>query len=335
MNLKVNLKKDSYQIIIKRGALDNVKKLLSLDRKVLIVTDDGVPKEYAEKIAKASKYSKIITIKSGEESKNIENYKLLLSAMLENSFTRKDAVVAVGGGVIGDLAGFVASSYMRGVDFYNIPTTFLSQVDSSIGGKVAIDFDGYKNAVGAFYQPKKVIIDPDTLKTLSLRQLYNGVVESIKMALTFDKKLFVLLCDQQNLNDNLEEIIIRSLKIKKRVVEKDVKDKRLRKVLNFGHTIGHAIESLYIGQLLHGECVALGMLCFINDKDRQKLEEVLIKYQQKTKVDANIEKITSIIKHDKKANDSTITVVKVPTIGKFTLEELSIDEISKHVGEIL
>ena len=335
MNLKVNLKKDSYQIIIKRGALDNVKKLLSLDRKVLIVTDDGVPKEYAEKIAKASKYSKIITIKSGEESKNIENYKLLLSAMLENSFTRKDAVVAVGGGVIGDLAGFVASSYMRGVDFYNIPTTFLSQVDSSIGGKVAIDFDGYKNAVGAFYQPKKVIIDPDTLKTLSLRQLYNGVVESIKMALTFDKKLFVLLCDQQNLNDNLEEIIIRSLKIKKRVVEKDVKEKRLRKVLNFGHTIGHAIESLYIGQLLHGECVALGMLCFINDKDRQKLEEVLIKYQQKTKVDANIEKITSIIKHDKKANDSTITVVKVPTIGKFTLEELSIDEISKHVGEIL
>ena len=335
MNLKVNLKKDSYQIIIKRGALDNVKKLLSLDRKVLIVTDDGVPKEYAEKIAKASKYSKIITIKSGEESKNIENYKLLLSAMLENSFTRKDAVVAVGGGVIGDLAGFVASSYMRGVDFYNIPTTFLSQVDSSIGGKVAIDFDGYKNAVGAFYQPKKVIIDPDTLKTLSLRQLYNGVVESIKMALTFDKKLFVLLCDQQNLNDNLEEIIIRSLKIKKRVVEKDVKEKRLRKVLNFGHTIGHAIESLYIGHLLHGECVALGMLCFINDKDRQKLEEVLIKYQQKTKVDANIEKITSIIKHDKKANDSTITVVKVPTIGKFTLEELSIDEISKHVGEIL
>ena len=169
MIIPVNLGEQSYNIILKRGALNNASDYLRLDRRVLIVTDSGVPREYSEAIKAQTKDAIIYTIKQGEESKNIHNYMELLRVLAKEKFTRTDCVVAVGGGVCGDLAGFVASTYMRGIDFYNVPTTLLSQVDSSIGGKVAIDFEGIKNIVGAFYQPKAVLIDPCVLKTLDKR----------------------------------------------------------------------------------------------------------------------------------------------------------------------
>jgi 3-dehydroquinate synthase len=179
-------------------------------------------------------------IPQGEKNKNFETYKFLLEVLSENEFTRNDCIVAVGGGVVGDISGFTASTYMRGIDFYNIPTTLLSQVDSSIGGKTAIDFYGYKNTVGAFYQPKAVVIDPDVLKTLPKRQLNNGLCESIKMAATSDKELFNLI-KNGGAYDNIETVIEKSLKIKKAVVENDEKEVGLRRVLNFGHTVGHAV----------------------------------------------------------------------------------------------
>ena len=172
MIIPVKTQTGGYDIVLKRGALFELKEYLNLNRKVLIVTDSGVPKEYSQAAAKQCLEPFIVTINEGEASKCFDNYKLLLARMVELGFTRSDAVLAVGGGVVGDLAGFVASSFMRGVDFYNIPTTVLSQVDSSVGGKVAIDFEGYKNIVGAFYPPKAVIIDPETLKTLPLRQSF-------------------------------------------------------------------------------------------------------------------------------------------------------------------
>ena len=166
MVLNMELGENSYDILVMRGALSYVGKYFKLDRKVLILTDSGVPREYAQAVLDASKCGYIYTIPEGEASKSFENYKNILSFMAENSFTRTDCVVSVGGGVVGDLGGFVASTYMRGIDFYNVPTTLLSQLDSSIGGKVAIDLGIIKNIVGAFYQPKMVLIDPDTLKTL-------------------------------------------------------------------------------------------------------------------------------------------------------------------------
>ena len=183
MIIRMDLGENGYDIVVERNALNKIGEYINLNRRVLIVTDDGVPKTYAETVAKQCKTAVVCSVKSGEESKSLETFGALLKSMLDNGFSRKDCVVAVGGGVVGDLAGFVSSAYMRGVDFYNIPTTLLSQIDSSIGGKTAINFGGVKNIVGAFYQPKKVVIDAQLLKTLEPRQLSNGLAEAVKCRL--------------------------------------------------------------------------------------------------------------------------------------------------------
>ena len=187
--IHLNLEKDSYDIILGCGVLSSAEEYLNLNRKTLILTDNGVPSQYARTITNKCREAFVYTIEQGEESKKLSNFEKILSFMAQNRFTRTDCVVAVGGGVVGDLAGFVAASYMRGIDFYNVPTTLLSQVDSSIGGKVAIDLGGYKNIVGAFYQPKCVLIDPEVLLTLDIRQIRAGLVEALKMATTNDEKL--------------------------------------------------------------------------------------------------------------------------------------------------
>ena len=247
--------------------------------------------------------------------------------MLDKSFTRGDCVVAVGGGVVGDLSGFAASCYMRGVDFYNIPTTLLSQVDSSIGGKTAIDFGGVKNIVGAFYQPKKVIIDPEVLETLSRRQLMAGLAEAIKMAATNDAELFELIENSADLTTDLPQIIYRALMIKKSVVEQDPRETGLRKVLNFGHTIGHAVESFSAGKLLHGECVALGMIPMSGDNAAARIKSVLEKYGLPSKIGQSAEELMPFLKHDKKMASDGIAAVIVDEIGSFRLCRMSADEI--------
>ena len=206
MIIPVKTSVGSYEIIIENGILSNVSKHLKLERKVLIVTDSGVPEIYSKTIAAQCQSSYIVTFEQGEKSKNIKTFEYVLSKLVEFGFTRSDCVVAVGGGVVGDISGFVASCYMRGIDFYNIPTTVLSQVDSSVGGKTAIDFMGLKNIVGAFYPPKAVIIDPETLKTLPKRQISNGLAEALKMSITNDKALFELF-ENKDVEKNLEEII--------------------------------------------------------------------------------------------------------------------------------
>ena len=190
--LHLDLGERGYDINIGRGLLARAGELFALDRKVFIVTDSGVPKEYAKAIAELSKEAKIVTVTEGEGSKSPETFAYLCQEMLDFGMTRTDCAVAVGGGVVGDLTGFAAASFMRGIDFYNVPTTVLSMVDSSIGGKTAINLGGVKNIVGAFHQPRGVLIHPDTLKTLPDRQLSNGLAEAVKMALISDKELFEL-----------------------------------------------------------------------------------------------------------------------------------------------
>ena len=193
MILPIRLGERSYDVVIERGAISRAGELLNLNRRVLILTDSGVPRQYAETVAGAAKAPTVLTVPAGEGSKSMEGLSGVLSAMFRAGMTRGDCVVAVGGGVCGDLAGFAASVYMRGVDFYNVPTTLLAQVDSSIGGKTAINFEGVKNIVGAFWQPKRVLIDPDTLATLDRRQTVAGLCEAIKMAFTSDADLFRLI----------------------------------------------------------------------------------------------------------------------------------------------
>ena len=335
MIIPMNLGKESYPIHLERGALQKAGELFDLDRKVLIVTDSGVPIQYAETIASCAQQLYIEVFPQGEQNKNINTYQKLLSRLVEEGFTRTDCVVAVGGGVCGDMAGFAAASYMRGIDFYNIPTTILSQVDSSIGGKVAIDFQGYKNIVGAFYQPKGVLIDPEVLKTLPPRQIANGLAESVKMAATFDEALFALFEREEPL-DHLEKIIEKSLLIKRDVVEKDAKEQGLRRVLNFGHTVGHAIESVCeLSELYHGECVALGMLVMAEEEPKARIKRVLEKLHLPISYEFDKNKVIKAMAMDKKMAGGMITVVTVPKIGSFEMEKISYQQLKERMEAVL
>ena len=336
MTIHMNLGENSYDIIVERGVLTKANQHLNLNRRVLIVTDSGVPAEYAETIAAQCKDGVICTVEQGENSKSLTGFEKLLQTMLDRGFSRKDCVVAVGGGVVGDLSGFAASAYMRGIDFYNIPTTLLSQIDSSIGGKTAINFGSVKNIVGAFYQPKKVLIDPDLLKTLPCRQISNGLAEAVKMALTSDQELFDIF-ENKDIEKHLDEIIIRSLNIKKNVVEQDEKETGLRKILNFGHTVGHGIESSEgMQELYHGECVALGMIPMCGEKIRPRVVAVLKKCNLWRTLAYDWEKITEAAFHDKKADGNTVTVTTVNEAGSFemkTMKCLDVIETAKKVLE--
>ncbi len=317
-----------YDIVIKRGVLNNLKEYLNLDRKVLVVTDSGVPEIYAKTVAAQCKKGYIYTFPQGEESKNFDTYQSILKQMVENGFTRSDCVVAVGGGVVGDMAGFAAASFMRGVDFYNIPTTVLSQVDSSIGGKVAIDFCGVKNIVGAFYPPKAVIIDADTLKTLPKRQISNGLCEALKMAATFDSEFFAHFETEEL---NIDYIIEQSLRLKKAVVEEDEKEQGKRRVLNFGHTVGHAIESVNLGKLYHGECVGLGMLYLCSDKVKPRIEKALQRLDLPISCEIDADQIIEFISHDKKKSGDSISVIWVSEIGSFEIKKMNLTELKEVI----
>ena len=333
MVISVSLGAQSYPILLEAGALARAGQHLSLARRVLVVTDSGVPQEYARTVACACRQARICTLPAGENSKNMDNYQRLLREMLALGMDRGDCVAAVGGGMAGDLAGFAAATYMRGVDFYNVPTTLLAQVDSSVGGKTAIDMDGVKNIVGAFHQPRAVLIDTDTLRSLPPRQMAAGLAESVKMAVTCDAALLALIENSVDLTADLPEIIARSLAIKARVVEQDPTEQGLRRVLNFGHTIGHAIESCAGGELLHGECVALGMLPMIESKALQKrVRGVYRRLGLPTRTAYDKEKVLAEMLHDKKAQDGQITIIKVPGLGCWRAETIPVEGLRPLLG---
>ncbi|MBO5364502.1 MAG: 3-dehydroquinate synthase, partial [Clostridia bacterium] len=325
--IQLDLKERSYDILVERGIIKQAGSHLQLDRRVLVVTDSEVPQAYAETVAAQCRIPVICRVPSGEASKSLETFGMLLQTMLEHNFSRRDCVVAVGGGVVGDLSGFAASAYMRGIDFYNIPTTLLSQIDSSIGGKTSVNFCGVKNIVGAFYQPKKVLIDPELLATLSERQFANGLAEAVKMALTSDCELFELI-ETKDIKETIDEIIIRSLLIKKNVVEQDETETGLRKILNFGHTIGHGIESSeHLSQLYHGECVALGLIPMCGESIRSRVIEVLKKCNLYHPIAFDWDAIAEAAFHDKKADGDTVTVTTVSKIGTFALTTMKCIEV--------
>ncbi len=334
MIIDVKTSLGSYDIVLERGALEKACELLNLNRKVLVVTDSGVPEGYSQKVLEKADNGFLITIPEGEASKNMENLQNILKAMILNGFTRTDCVVAVGGGVVGDMAGFAASVFMRGIDFYNIPTTVLSQVDSSIGGKTAIDFMGIKNIVGAFYPPKKVIIDADTLKTLPQRQISNGLCEALKMSATFDSGLFKIF-EEGRAESEIDRVLEAALKIKKAVVEEDEREGSVRKVLNFGHTLAHAIESANNMQnLYHGECVAIGMLPMAKGFARERILKALKNLNLPTEISENADSIISACRHDKKASGEKITVVLCEKIGTYTLKKIDFSELEALIKEV-
>ena len=336
MNLSVDSSTLSrgYDIVICRGAINDISKYISDDRRTMIITDSGVPKAYLNALIGQLSHATSYVFPMGEKSKNAENYISILKALAKNGFTRGDRIIALGGGVVGDLSGFVAATYMRGIQFINIPTTLLSMVDSSIGGKTAIDLDGIKNIVGSFYPPHLVIIDTDTLKTLDDRQFKAGYAEAVKMAACQNKDLFERLeqINGDDIRESIDMIVEGSLKIKRDVVQKDPTEKGLRRVLNFGHTVGHAIESVYKGELLHGECVAIGMLAMCDGEARDRIFALLSSMGLKTSINVSKEELAKYILLDKKNDAGIINTVWVDKIGSFVFKKESVDDILSHTS---
>ena len=339
MKMTMNLGTRSYDIILKRGCLSNLHQFADLThRRVFVLTDSGVPAEYAKTVADQCANGIVYTIPQGEGSKCLKVYGQVLNAMLEFGMDRKDLLVAVGGGVVGDLGGFCAASYMRGIDFVNCPTTTLAQIDSSIGGKTAIDLGSAKNIVGAFWQPQVVLVDPDTLATLPRRQYVNGLAEAVKAGLIADPELFDVF-EHGDVDKDIETIIYRSLLVKKKIVEQDERESGARKALNFGHTIGHGIEAVKgvrgrrTNGLYHGECVALGMLPMIEDKSLQKrTRAVLRKLGLPVRTGVDKHKVLEYMRHDKKSGGKSITVIRVPGLGCWRADTLPMTQLPALLG---
>lgn len=337
MELKVNLGENSYPIIIEKGSIKNIGKHLKdkfKGKKVSIISDNIVYGIYGDSIKKgleADGYTaKAIVIPAGEKSKSFSILPSIYNELLEFKLTRTDIILALGGGVVGDLAGFVASTYLRGVPFLQVPTTLLAQVDSSVGGKVGVDLEKGKNLVGSFYHPKLVIIDPEVLNTLSDRIFKDGLAEVIKYGCIKDKDLFYKLKgykDKKALIEDIEEIIYNCCDIKRKVVEEDEKDTGERMLLNFGHTLGHAIEQYYkYERYTHGEGVAIGMYQIMKsayskglvaEGVAEEIKDILIKYDLPYSLDGeNIDELINVIKLDKKNINNSLSLILLKEIGE-------------------
>ena len=318
--LHVDLGAAGYDVCLRCGALAEAGTLLDLDRRVLVVTDAGVPARYAGALAAQCFSPLVVTVPESESCKTPEALRTLLEAMLRAGFTRGDCVCAVGGGAVGDLAGLAAALYMRGVDFYNVPTTLLAQADSCVGGKTGIDLAGVKNAAGVIRQPKKVLIDPDLLETLPWRQLACGLAEALKAGMIGDASLLTLvesLLEAEMSAGTFEQVIASALRVKIRIVEQDETERGARRALNFGHTIGHAIES--VTGLPHGACVALGMLPMCAPALRARLERIVARMGLPVQVRADPAAVYAALLHDKKMTGGRIQAVFVETPGQYAI----------------
>ena len=274
--IRVELNANAYTITVENGLIDRVGEYAKAER-CLVVTDENVAPLYLERAIKSLKNASSLVLPAGEKTKSLATLGLIYDALIANRISRTDTLIALGGGVIGDVAGFAAATYLRGIPYVQVPTSLLAQVDSAVGGKVAVDLPQGKNLAGAFYQPQGVLIDPDTLETLPERIFSDGLGEVVKYGCIDDESLFTLIEENPSraaLRPHMEEIIAACLKSKKRYVEKDERDTGLRMALNFGHTIGHAIETAqgYEG-LRHGEAVAGGMSLITRLSEEKGLTE--------------------------------------------------------------
>lgn len=287
----------------------------------------------------------LITIPPGEENKNLDGCTKIWKEMTKSGLDRKSLMINLGGGVIGDMGGFCASVFKRGIEFINLPTTLLSQVDASIGGKLGIDFLTLKNHLGVFKEPLQTFVNPEFLYTLPERELRSGFAEIIKHCLIADKEFFNKIIEIGYDRENWDEIILHSIKVKYRITQQDPLEKGLRKVLNFGHTVGHALESHYLEsseKLYHGEAIAIGMICeayishmkeLLNYQDLELISQQIVRYFGLVKIDDKaIGKVCSLVKHDKKNVDNTIMCTLLKGIGTVLYDqEIDVVEIKESL----
>ncbi len=350
--------KHSYDIVYADSFGDLKKELEAFDlqkKKVCVVTDSNVEKLYASEVVEIVKglaqQADLYVFEAGEEHKNLSSVNELYRFLIEQHYTRADLLVALGGGVVGDMTGYAAATFLRGIDFIQIPTTLLSQVDSAIGGKTGVDFESYKNMIGAFYMPKLVYSNIATLRDLDDRQFAAGFAEAMKSALIKDFDFYEWIMgnmyeiDDREI-DTLKELIYRSDMVKKNVVEKDPKELGDRALLNFGHTIGHAIEKASGFKLLHGECVALGccaashisyMHQLLSKEEYLEIRDMFVPFHLPITIDNMDEnEILDNVKSDKKNGNGYLKFILLKKIGKAVIDtSVTEAEMRKAVRELL
>lgn len=331
-----------YDVLIDSGLLDKAGELIAAvvkAKRACILTDDNVDRFYGERVANSLNAAGISTEKfvfpHGEASKNHATLLKIYDFLAEKGFTRSDFIVALGGGVVGDTAGFAAATYMRGIDFVQIPTTVVSQADSSVGGKTAVDITAGKNLVGAFYQPKLVVCDTDTLNTLTPEFFSDGMAEVVKHGMIKSRELFDIL-SEKDIKANIVDIMKRNVTIKGKVVENDEREKGERMLLNFGHTLAHALEKYYnFSGLTHGCAVSIGMSTFTHIAEKRgmckagtadKLDALLTKCGLPLTDPAPMDELFTLSLGDKKHLSSGMNIVICPDIGSSEVVKMSVDE---------
>jgi 3-dehydroquinate synthase len=348
--IQLSLEKHQYSVLIHNNFSELKKEVHSFfnGRKIAIITDDNVSNLYLSEVVKELQDDSFklfnFIINHGEKSKSNSTLSKIYDFLMEIHFERSDLIVALGGGVVGDIAGYAAATYLRGVALIQIPTTLLAQVDSSIGGKTAINYRGIKNLIGAFHQPSLVYINIQTVKTLPEREFRNGLAEVIVHGIIQDESLIEFtvdhFCNYLDANDDLlEELIFRNCQIKANIVMRDEKDKDIRKILNFGHTIGHAIESIFDYRYAHGECVSIGIISackvslFYKLIDYEKfiyINSILSSLKLPIEIKhMNWDKIVQKIKHDKKMNSGEISFIVPTNTGGVLDYKLEVDTIAQ------
>ncbi|WP_099468130.1 3-dehydroquinate synthase [Konateibacter massiliensis] len=343
-----NKKTGLYDIVIEHSFAQLANELQALDlgnRKLCIVTDSNVGGIYAKELEEILKTVAggvvTYTFPAGEENKNLDTVRNLYEKLIIEKFDRKDMLVALGGGVVGDLTGYAAATYLRGIDFIQIPTTLLSQVDSSIGGKTGVDFDAYKNMVGAFHQPRLVYMNLSALTSLSEAQFYSGMGEILKHGLIKNEGYYIWLIEHlyeiyEKEMDILEEMVYESCLIKSAVVQKDPTEQGDRALLNFGHTIGHAVEKLKNFELLHGECVALGSVAAsylswkrgnLTKEEFYEIRDMYVAFNLPITVTGIVpEEVLEAVKRDKKMDSGQIKFILLKKMGKAVIDSTVTDE---------
>lgn len=350
-------KKPCYDIVYGLSFDALAKELTALgaeQKKICIITDSNVEALYGRdlqaQLSAVCRKTLLFSFPAGEENKNLDTVKDVYTFLIREGFERKDLLLALGGGVTGDLTGFAAATYLRGIDYVQVPTTLLAQADSSIGGKTGVDFDAYKNMVGAFKMPRLVYMNVSVLKTLEARQFYSGFAEIMKHGLIKDEAFYLWLlenmyeiCDRKP--ETLQEMVFKSCQIKKQVVEKDPQEQGERALLNFGHTVGHAIEKAKHFSLYHGECVALGAVAaaYISYKrgmlameEYYEIRDMFVPFCLPISVDdIKPEEIVSLTRADKKREDGRIKFILLKRIGKAVIDDtVTEQEILDAVNEI-
>lgn len=346
--IEVACENGSYPIFLNNkfgGLMKELPKILDTNRKICIVTDTNVEKHYGEEFMNLLKsaYENVFlfVFQSGEPQKNLSTVGNLYEFLIRKQFQRKDMLIALGGGVVGDLTGFTAATYLRGIDFIQVPTSLLAMVDSSIGGKTGVDYLHYKNMVGAFYQPRLVYANISTLETLPATEYYAAMGEILKHGLIRDADYFEWTINHiveiyEKDTAVLEELVQKSMQIKRDVVEEDPKEQGLRAILNFGHTVGHAVESLMGFKMLHGECVALGMQAaayiswkrdMIEKEDFFEIRDMFVGFHLPIVLDdLKPEDILQVMKNDKKADAGSIKFILLDGIGNAVIDNTVTDE---------